>query len=303
MRSVILIHIVLMSLIVISCGEKIPSPTAVISAALDSGVVKFSIETTDAETFEWDFGDGSEVATVENPQHVFPEYGKTYSVILKATGPGGTTICNYEMVIPAATMMQSLTGGVLHGGNRKWRVNRNSKIYVVKPDNSFTVIDEWTADKLNTMGFSNLFLDEYQFFVDGSYAIIPKTDRIITGLQYCLSKSIPNEPPTDLASDNGLTLTRYLQPMSLSYGLNESKDLTLAIVEGQQLKNITFCDVSTISFSRGGFLGIMDWESECLMKEITEKEMVVTLFFSDVPSGEPFRGRINKAFILRFEAV
>lgn len=51
-------------------------------------VVTFTNQSESAETFTWDFGDGT-TSTEMNPTKVYPEPG-SYNVKLKAVGPGGT---------------------------------------------------------------------------------------------------------------------------------------------------------------------------------------------------------------------
>lgn len=52
--------------------------------------VTFTNTSTGAESYSWDFGDGSEASTDENPTHTFSAAG-TYQVVLTATAADGTT--------------------------------------------------------------------------------------------------------------------------------------------------------------------------------------------------------------------
>lgn len=55
---------------------------------LNSAIVIFTNTSTNADSYSWDFGDGSDLVTEENPTHEFPGAG-TYTVVLTATDSEG----------------------------------------------------------------------------------------------------------------------------------------------------------------------------------------------------------------------
>ena len=68
------------------------TPTANFSyeaAQDDSYTINFTNESQNVDSYSWDFGDGSELATEENPSHTYAEAGD-YTVTLTTTGAGGT---------------------------------------------------------------------------------------------------------------------------------------------------------------------------------------------------------------------
>jgi PKD repeat protein len=81
-------------LFTIGCTEEelpIPPPTAGFSFSIDEetgGIVTFTNTSENAETFQWDFGDGT-FSTLSNPRKIFMEDG-TYDVSLIATNAGGS---------------------------------------------------------------------------------------------------------------------------------------------------------------------------------------------------------------------
>lgn len=299
-----IVFLLIFGMIVYSCGEKTPVPAAVISASIDANVVKFSVEATDAYNYEWDFGDGSPVSTDVSPEHLYPAFDKQYEVSLTVTGPGGQVTFTYIVVIPPATMMQSLAGGTYNKDGRRWHMSPDSPARLVIPDQSLTPAGEWPAGKFTILGFSSIYKDEYLFTDEGDFEIIPGSNGVPAGLQYCISRGISNIPPCDQAAEKGFTLiTPYTPPQGLSYGLNESKDLTISVSnDGITVSEVTYCNVSTLTFSRGAFIGILDWHTECIVTELTTSEMELILFFSDIPAGQPQTGKINKGLIIRFQA-
>lgn len=60
--------------------------------------VSFTSTTTNAKGLSWDFGDGSDKSTEENPVHTYAD-GGTYEVTLTAIGDGGNTVVSETIVL------------------------------------------------------------------------------------------------------------------------------------------------------------------------------------------------------------
>lgn len=306
MRILIFSGIILsLSLINISCEDDIPSPEAIITATLNENIVRFTAEVTGGDKYEWDFGDGSEISTLVEPEHVYRNFGRDYIVTLKITGPGGISEFTYKVSIPEANHMQLLTGGAGSPEGKKWRMKEGDPIKIVRPDNSMFLVAEWPGITFTAIGFTGIYENEFQFFNTGDYAISLMTEGIPAGLHYCSSHGLENHAPSEDAAVKGLTLsTGNSLPDDLTFGLNELKDMSLSITyDGVQETTVTFSDVTTISFSRGAFMGIYDCHTECLVTELNETEITIALFLSDIPSGCPMTGKINKAILIKFVAV
>jgi hypothetical protein len=67
---------------------QVPAPDAAFSWSATLLAVSFTNASTDAESWEWDFGDGAG-STERNPEHLYLAPGE-YTVRLTVTGPGGT---------------------------------------------------------------------------------------------------------------------------------------------------------------------------------------------------------------------
>lgn len=84
----------------------IPPPTAGFTYSIDSetgGIVTFNNTSDDAETFQWDFGDGT-FSTLSNPRKVYMESG-TYDVSLVATNAGGSDEDKQTITIELKTII------------------------------------------------------------------------------------------------------------------------------------------------------------------------------------------------------
>ena len=126
----------------ISVAALAAAPVANFSASPTSGTpplaVTFTNSSTNATSYSWDFnGDGITNSTAPNPAHTYATAG-TYTVILAATGPGGT---NEKTQSGYITVSSSGGGG---GGNNAGLVGA----YNFEEAGGTTVVD--ASDKGNT---------------------------------------------------------------------------------------------------------------------------------------------------------
>ena len=82
--------IAFMAIFATSCKENgAGAPKARFTYAADGLVVTFTNVSKDAESYAWDFGDGSEISAEANPVHTYAAAG-TYKVVLTATNKAGS---------------------------------------------------------------------------------------------------------------------------------------------------------------------------------------------------------------------
>jgi len=81
-----------------SCKDKVPAPKARFTAAADGLVVTFTNASKDAETYAWDFGDGSAVSAEKDPIHTYEKAGK-YAVKLTAKNAAGEDSMTEEVEV------------------------------------------------------------------------------------------------------------------------------------------------------------------------------------------------------------
>jgi hypothetical protein len=295
---------ILTASILICCScKKIPDPSAVISFEINGNSVTFTVDATHAESFNWDFGDGSQESTEKNPVHIFDGFGKDYNVTLTVKGPGGTKVVTAIISIPPLTKMEMLTGGATDTDGKAWKLDYNADVYIALPDAVLTVNQTFAKGVFNEWGFATAYLDKYIFYYNGSFSIEPSGQNIIGSRMYCYANNIPNITPSQAALSKGLTLiTSYQAPTGMSYVFNESKDLQLLVcTDGENLRNVTFMHATTLSFSKDAFIGIKDGINECVLLELSEKRMQAAVFISTIPYFLPFAGKTTTAFILTFE--
>lgn len=78
--------------------------------------VQFSDKSKFATSWSWDFGDGSEGSTEQNPQHIFENVG-TYTVTLTATNEKGDSALVKTDLVKANAKPELPEGEKLYGGN------------------------------------------------------------------------------------------------------------------------------------------------------------------------------------------
>lgn len=90
----------------IACAEKSTAPTPapfalfsfVSKGTLPPMEVTFTNKSVNADTYLWDFGDGTPTSTEANPKHTYTASG-TFKVTLTATGKGGSTKAEQEIFV------------------------------------------------------------------------------------------------------------------------------------------------------------------------------------------------------------
>ena len=80
--------IAVLALLATSCKPQGDAPKARFAYSVEGLTVTFQNASVDAESYEWDFGDGSAISKEENPVHVYAEVG-TYAVTLTAKNKFG----------------------------------------------------------------------------------------------------------------------------------------------------------------------------------------------------------------------
>lgn len=289
-------------LLLYSCGKDSPPPSATILTKINGNVVEFTLETVNTDLFEWDFGDGSPISKEKNPIHVFPEFGKEYTVTLRISGDGGEKTITEIVSIRSMTSMEMLSGGENAPNGKRWHLSQKENAFKAMADITLTTSQSLPAGFLTGLGFSNAYLDEFVFKYNGDYAIIPKGQGVIGGLTYCRARNIPNSLPSQEAAARGLTLINPFTPaVGLKFSFSESRNYTINVSDGNASADLILPDVMTLTFSKGGFLGINNWITDCVITSLTEKSMKVALFTSSISPESSQAGKTNGVLIFTFE--
>ena len=97
-KSLIFASLIAIVAIFASCEKKGEAPKARFTAAVDGLIVTFTNASKDAETYAWNFGDGSEISAEANPVHTYAEAG-SYIVELTAKNAAGENTAKQTVVV------------------------------------------------------------------------------------------------------------------------------------------------------------------------------------------------------------
>lgn len=266
-----------------SCAKE---PTlGAIEAIIDEYSVAFSAFNTDADTWLWDFGDGT-TSTEESPVHVYGSSGN-YSVTLMVSGRGGEAMATKQIEI-LPSFIEMLTGGADAANGKTWvltgayveGVNGGSVV-----DSAMTIIIPTIDDILTIIGLGEEYDNEFTFYSDGQYKVDVKNGIALTAGIY----ATVNEIITDIGNENntmGIYAASYSPPENATWTLHD-EDLVIDVITNPfgmdvpaPVESRTISGKKWISISGDAFFGILDFPTtrQFIIKEITPDKMDVALF-------------------------
>ena len=288
------------------CKPVPPLPTVSIASDVVNNVATFSLTTTNSSAYRWRFGDGdSAIVYSSTPiKHAYPADGTTYSVSLLVLGSGGQAVASTTVTIPVMTAIDKLTGGTAYPNGKAWRISSSSGISIASPDSSLTVLTNYAAGVFIKIGLISVPTDQYIFSGNGNYTINPQGGGVLAGLNYCVFNNLINVQPHAADSLSLTYATPYKPPTGLKFTLNSAKNLSIqATIDGISSTVINYKNVTTLSFTPGGFVGLMDFMNECIIQSLTPSKMTLGLFFSDAQPQSQQVGKTTKVFIITLENV
>jgi PKD repeat protein len=289
---------------VVGCKKETPAPTASFTATVDGGVVSFTADVTNASKYEWDFGDGSYINTLKAPVHTYTQIADPVNVEVSLTikGPGGMVTTKNTITIPAKTKMEYLTGGTPAAPkSKKWKLSASAPTFNINfATATFSPnYKSYPGGILAAVGLSAVYGDTFEFKSDGTLIIHPNGGGIFAGYIYCALNGVPN---IGNAGGSGLSYAKpFTTPAGATFQINEGKNFTITTApDGVNAAPVTYNNVMTLSFTKGGFLGILDFSSECIIQSLTDNQMIANIFISAIPPGGAV-GKPNFVLNLYFE--
>ena len=291
---------------VVACKKETPLPTVTFTATVKEGVVTFAANVTNATKYEWDFGDGSYINTIHAPVHTYVQAGTAKDVVVSLTikGPGGEVTVKNTITIPPKSKLQYLTGGTVAAPSSKsWKLSAGAPSFAINYATATFAPNYKTypGGILAAVGLGAVYGDTFEFKSDGTMTIHPNGGGIFAGYVYCALNGVPN---AGNAGGSGLTYaTGFTSPAGAAFQINEGKNFTITTApDAVHAGDVTYSNVMTLSFTHGGFLGNLDWSSECIIEQLTDTQIIADIFISAVPP--PYQvGKPNFALRLYFEAV
>lgn len=272
-------------LVFVLTGCKKTPPTAEIFSTVDGYTVTFNPQVTDADTYLWDFGDGSATSTDLNPIHTYESFGD-YTVKLTVSGEGGEFEATKVISIAATSIRDLLTGGIKATNGKTWVISRS---YNPGQDgggpvmNEMPVVQPSAENVLDLFGLGAEYDNEYTFYFDGKYTMNLKNGMALAGAVYGVAtQTIVGDPAYDI----GMCAATYAPPATATWTANTANFVVDAITDPNTSEvppvhgNVTFTGKNWISFSEGAFFGILDFPTTArlIIKEITSDKMKVAMF-------------------------
>jgi hypothetical protein len=107
------------------------------------------------------------------------------------------------------------------------------------------------------------------------------------------------------AGGSGLTYVKpFTAPTNSTFQINEGKNFTITTCpDGVNAAPVTYSNVMTLSFTNGGFLGIKDFSSECIIQSLTDTQMIANIFISALAPPSTQLGKPNFVLNVYFEVA
>lgn len=284
-RMFLLLSVAVVSAAILFSCKKTPAPTVEIFSTIASYTVTFNPQVTNADTYSWDFGDGTALSAEKNPVHTYESFGD-YSVKLIVTGEGGTSTAYKVISIAATSIKDLLTGGIKAVNGKTWVMSRE---YNPGQDgggpvmNEMPIIQPSAENVLDLFGLGAEYDNEYTFYYDGKYKMyLGAGQAALAGAVYGVATgTIIGNPSYDI----GMCAAAYTVPTGATWTANTADFTVDAITDPNTSDvppvhgNVTFTGKNWISFSEGAFFGILDFPTtaKLIVKEITSDKMKVAM--------------------------
>jgi len=281
------------------CEEKIPLPTLDIFITINGFTVEIAAEATNANTWHWDYGDGTVADSVGSHMHTY-EAGGDYTITCTVTGDGGETIKTEEVHI--ATIKEMISGGAEAVNGKTWVLSRtpgaNDGVGHVKTDLAPSVFPAVT-NMLEFIGVPDEYDNEYTFYFDGSYSVDSKNGNILASWVY--SNIMIDQTDWVTTTSYGIFQVAHPVPESATWSLVENNDLIIESTYDADIdypqpgvpETVTFENVDYITFDGGGFIAMKDFTSKAIVREISPDRMTLTIFFNSYWGDPENDGGLN----------
>jgi PKD repeat protein len=286
-------------LVFTSCDkDETDAPTLNFIAEVDGYVVTITAEATDANTWEWNYDDGTTAATAESHTYTYAESG-TYTITCTVKGDGGEATKSVDVTI-AGSIEELISGGPSATNGKTWVVNTvatTGKNGAGMVDNDLTIHPDMALvpdNMLTLFGLEDEYDNEYTFYSDGTYVMNPVNGQIVAGLIHGIATQTivtPSNTPGLLP----FCAATYTTPENGTWALSTDDYTMNAIMdpsfdENAEPYEVTFTfptDNKTAKFdlSEGQFLGVYDafvgeQAPVTILKEITAEKMHIIVLVS-----------------------
>lgn len=271
--------------------------------------VQFTDESNFASSWSWNFGDGSEASTEQNPEHVYANVG-SYTVTLTATNEKGDSVLVKEDYIKANEKPELPEGEMLYGGNME-----DPNLWNISGLNGVAVTTSMWNNREDTLAYGeggNLMLSATALNNQSMYCIWQAVE-LTAGMKYTFDAAfrdlsenldhfwsevfIGTTAPVDGADyGEGQTKIAFFNSWTAQNGIGVNGTYLMDGGRDNDETVSVFIPDSTATYYFAIKTGVIDWENnefafKVLIDEVTLKESVNVPapeadFFADVTEGD-----------------
>ncbi len=272
--------------------EEIPPPSLDIFVTVDGFTVSIAAESPDATSWSWNYGDGITSDSIGSHSYTY-ETGGDFTISCTVTGEGGQTTKTKAVTI--ATIQELLSGGAEANG-KTWVLSRTpggvDGVGHIKTElipNIFPAI----VDMLDFIGLPDEYDNKYTFHFDGSYEIDNVNGDVMSPWVYTTFEIEPDDIVTK--TGYGFHQIHYPDVVGATWTLHENANLSLETVYDEDIdvgpkpgipETVSWENVDYITFEGDGFLGLKDYTTIAMIREISPERMVISLFYHEY-MGDP----------------
>lgn len=292
--------------------EETPPPTLDIFVTVDGFTVNIAADSPEATSWSWNYGDGTTSDSTGSHSYTY-ETGGEFTITGTVTGEGGTT--SETEAVTIATIQELLSGEAGSGG-KTWVLSHTpggvdgvGHIKTELVPNIFPAI----VDLLDFIGIPDEYDNLYTFHPDGSYDL----DNVNGDVMCPWVFSAYEIDPADIVITTGYGFHQIHYPdiEGATWILHENADLTLETVYDEDIdvgpkpgvrETVSWENVDYITFEGDGFLGLQDYTTIAMIREISPDRMVISLFYHEYWGDPENDGNLNMlpslALTLSFDA-
>ena len=258
-----------------SSSDDVNGPLADFQFLVEGTQVTFNGTVANANTINWEFGDGS-TSSEEDPVYAYAAAGE-YTVVMTVTGPNGS-FSETKTVIIEESLEILLTGGQAKPEGKSWRLKKaytSGKEGAGPVENKLSLFLPAFDNLLDAVGLGSAYEDTFTFVHDGTYKVDNKDGQSLMGLVYAMVergediRAVSYDPTSVPLAD-----VVYTPITDATWELSEEDFSVMSLTEMGPVQ-VDFKNKKQLIL--GEYLGFKDKNVLVILKEITSKSMNVAL--------------------------
>lgn len=277
MKNIKTVALLMLTMFFLTCSssDDVNGPLADFQFLVEGTQVTFNGTVANANTINWEFGDGS-TSSEEDPVYAYAAAGE-YTVVMTVTGPNGS-FSETKTVIIEESLEILLTGGQAKPEGKSWRLKKaytSGKEGAGPVENKLSLFLPAFDNLLDAVGLGSAYEDTFTFVHDGTYKVDNKDGQSLMGLVYAMVergediRAVSYDPTSVPLAD-----VVYTPITDATWELSEEDFSVMSLTEMGPVQ-VDFKNKKQLIL--GEYLGFKDKNVLVILKEITSKSMNVAL--------------------------